>query len=129
MKSAKKSIEQSYYYCKKKGVGDYYKNCRGVKLKLLYKVFLCDESCCLQKCESCMEKEIKKPIEEGVTSIVLGEGKLFDFIENTLLNEDIRRNTPVVFVLTSKDAFEEIGFPHKVPPDSSICIYLEEPIV
>lgn len=129
MYTNKSKIKQSYYYCKKKGAGNYYKNCRGVKIKFLYKVFLCDNSCCFQKCESCLKTETKKPIEEGITSIVLGEGRLFDFIENTLLNEDIRRNSPVVFVLCPKDAFDEIGFPSKVPPDSAICIYLEEPAV
>lgn len=122
-------IRESYYYCKKKGVGDYYSNCKGIEISILYKVFLCDDDCCPQRCEFCLQQEKKQPIQEGFANIVLGEGRLFDFIENALLNNEIRRNSSIVFVLCPEDAFEDRGVPNTVPPNCPICIYLEEPAI
>ena len=122
-------IEHSFYHCIKKGAGDYYKNCRGINIKIQYKVYLCDEFCCIHNCESCIQHARKKPIQEGTENIVLGEGRLFDYIEDTLLTGDIRRASYIVFVLCSEDAYENIGVPQLVPPFTPICIYIEEPAI
>lgn len=123
------TIDHSFYHCIKKGAGDYYKNSRGISIKIQYKVYLCDESCGVHECESCIQHARKQPIQEGMENIVLGEGLLFDYIEETLLNDDIRRASYLLFVLCSKDAFEDIGALPLVPPNNPICIYIEEPAI
>lgn len=120
---------QSYYICKKSGLGNFYKFCADVPIKFIYKVFLCDEICCEESCKKCHEKENKKPIQEGEVEVILHEHELHDFIINTLINSDIRRGSAMTFVLSPEDSFEDVGVVGLIAPNQSLCCYLEEPAI
>ena len=119
----------SYYVCKKSGSGEYYKNCKGERIRFLYKVFCCRTYCDPVQCRKCHQMEEYTPVEEGMADFILGDGSLHTFIENVLLNSSIRRGSALTFVLSSKDAFEDIGVPNKIPPNTNICCHLEEPAI
>lgn len=120
---------KSYFILKKSGLGEFYKKCSGVKIRFIYRVYLCENTCDYNRCKRCHELEDKIPIQEDVTEVVLGTDVLHNFIERTLLSGELRRGSAMTFVLSSDDAFEDIGVTNLIPKNQNICCYLEEPAI
>ena len=120
---------ESFYVISKEGNGPIYAD--GEMLGFLYEVYVPCPDIDLDRCHKCHEGTNGGVIEKGLMQIVLGQGKLHEYIEKTLTNGKIRHGSTVRFYLSAKDAFEDVGVKSTqngvaIAPESALCFKVEE---
>lgn len=115
----------SFIVVSKQGNGPVFR--RGDYAELGYEIRIACESPQEDMCKACHEgTRPRKPIEEGVARIHIGDGQVHKFIDDTLSEGQFRHGSAILFYLTADDAFADIGADSRVKPNSALCIRIEE---
>ena len=120
---------KSFYVISKEGNGAVF--VKGETVKFMYEVYMSCPDPGIEECKRCHEGHRSVPIESSHITVTLGDGVLHRFIEDTLLNQGIRRGGSLHFYITAEDAFEEVGVncPARgtvVSPNCPLCFKIED---
>lgn len=120
---------ESFHVICKEGNGPIYVD--GEILGFLYEVYVPCQKVDRDHCRKCHEGTNGRVIESGLMQVVLGQGKLHEYIEKTLIEGKIRHGSTIRFYLSAKDAFEDVGVKNTqscvvIEPGTALCFKVEE---